>query len=61
MIKFSTIYVALEDFLSRGIVYWSRSAGVMSGPGDILLLLESRALSCATAASGRDTWWEVFF
>ena len=36
-----------------GIVYWCRSAGVMSGPGDIRLLWESRALSCATVAS----WW----
>ena len=35
-----------------GIVYWSGSAGVMSGPGDIRLLWESRAFSCTTATSG---------
>ena len=33
-----------------GIVYWSRSDGVMSGPGDIRLLWESRSLLCTTAA-----------
>ena len=51
--------VALEHFVSRGIVYWSRSAGVMSGSGDIRLLWESRALSCTTAASGEITCPEV--
>ena len=34
------------------IVYWSRSNGVMSGPGDIRLPWESRALSFATSGGG---------